>query len=319
MKNFLIALLVVCSLVLSGGWLLTYQELNETRQELGATRETLSETKQGLLGLEGEVSGLEQEVLGLKGKVSGLEQEVLQLEEFLRLHRDTFGRVYSGIRPLYLIAPGVGIDLINNPEATNPAWAELRDFIALDTTDTYTYIYGIFMCGAFAEKVHNRAEAAGIRAAFVAVCFEGEVIGHALNAFKTTDKGLVFVDCTGGSPYCVDFSCWDRIAYLVIGKELGSIHLEVAHSPKYCFYIAYRARLEAYNKAVKARNQEVEAHTRALIEAGGPYLYEPEYSRFRKWYDRLERWRLELEAEWEELGDYHWEPMGIVSEVRIYW
>ena len=40
------------------------------------------------------------------------------------------------------------------------------------------------------------AEAAGIRAAEVQVTLVGENVGHALNAFLTTDKGLVYVDDT---------------------------------------------------------------------------------------------------------------------------
>ena len=35
------------------------------------------------------------------------------------------------------------------------------------------------------------------RAAFVAVLFSDNEAGHALNAFRTTDRGLVYVDCTG--------------------------------------------------------------------------------------------------------------------------
>jgi len=53
------------------------------------------------------------------------------------------------------------------------------------------------VCGDFAETLHNKAEAAGIRTAFVHIELDDEDTGHALNAFHTTDKGLVFIDCTG--------------------------------------------------------------------------------------------------------------------------
>ena len=44
--------------------------------------------------------------------------------------------------------------------------------------------------------MHNNAEDKGIRAAFVVLQFYGKV-PHALNAFKTSDRGLIFVDVTG--------------------------------------------------------------------------------------------------------------------------
>jgi len=43
--------------------------------------------------------------------------------------------------------------------------------------------------------VHNNAESAGIRAAYVHIWTA--TIRHAFNAFKTTDRGLVFIDCVG--------------------------------------------------------------------------------------------------------------------------
>ena len=51
-------------------------------------------------------------------------------------------------------------------------------------------------CGNFAQELHNNAEEAGIRTAFVAIHYE-EGIPHAINAFKTIDQGLVYIDVTG--------------------------------------------------------------------------------------------------------------------------
>lgn len=107
---------------------------------------------------------------------------------------------------------GEPIELINNLNATNPTYAELIAFIKADTTDTNFYIEegpGAYVCADFAEDVHNNAEAAGIRAAWVGLDFYGDDEGHALNAFETTDRGLVYIDCTE----------WEIIAYIEEGKE----------------------------------------------------------------------------------------------------
>jgi len=121
------------------------------------------------------------------------------------------------------------IELINNPDARNPSWDELMTFVQSDTTDSRPFVqtfYWSYVCADYARDVHNNAEEAGIRAAWVGIDFEEGELGHALNAFHTTDKGLVFVDCTG----------WDTIAYVKIGEELGYIDLDWALSPEYSYY-----------------------------------------------------------------------------------
>ena len=137
------------------------------------------------------------------------------------------------------------IVLINNKNAANPTYAQLLNFLQNDTTDKYPYVFtglspGYYsgtaeghvdltriqkiidgkaqpsppdICGDFAERLHNDAEMAGIRCAYVSIDLAGYTdpnnygigsnSGHALDAFQTTDKGLIFIDDTGipsGSP-----------------------------------------------------------------------------------------------------------------------
>jgi hypothetical protein len=105
--------------------------------------------------------------------------------------------VFNDVQPPYAKTSGIQVNLINSPSATDPTWQQLVAFINADGTDKKTYDEFSFPCGAFAEEVHNNAEAAGIKAALVAVEFTDSTTDHACNAFQTTDKGLVFVDCTG--------------------------------------------------------------------------------------------------------------------------
>lgn len=121
------------------------------------------------------------------------------------------------------------VELIDSPDARNPSWDELMMFIRSDATDGRPFVqtfYWSYVCADYARDVHNNAEAAGIRAAWVGIDFEEGELGHALNAFLTTDKGLVFVDCTE----------WDTIAYVKIGEKLGYVDLDWALSPEYSYY-----------------------------------------------------------------------------------
>ena len=111
------------------------------------------------------------------------------------------------------------IVLCDNPEATDVTWPELKDFLREDKTDEMLYIEDVFMCADFAEMLHNNAEAAGIRAAWVGIDLYGSDEGHALNAFNTTDRGLVYIDVTNAD---VAPCSSDSIATVLEGKQLAS-------------------------------------------------------------------------------------------------
>ena len=151
--------------------------------------------------------------------------------------------------PPHVKRQGEHIYLINNANAGNVSFKTLKAFIISDQTDKDLYIPSIQMCGYFAETLHNNAERAGIRAAVVIVEFEAGLAPHALNAFETTDRGLVYIDCTGARRNPSDFEEWlyklfypmgqDRMAYVVKGKEYGTILLEDAESTQYSYYAGY--------------------------------------------------------------------------------
>jgi len=92
------------------------------------------------------------------------------------------------------------------PPLRNPSWAQLKDFLYEDDTDKMAYVYPTTVCHHFALRLQQNAKAAGWRCAYVEVKLQGypdpygygipSSTGHALNAFQTTDRGLVYVDCT---------------------------------------------------------------------------------------------------------------------------
>jgi len=94
-------------------------------------------------------------------------------------------------------ADGHYVELSNSPQARNPTWQALEQFLWQDTTDQHLYNENSFVCADYAEMLHNNAEKAGIRAAFVSIDLSSSSSGHALNAFNTTDRGLIYIDDTG--------------------------------------------------------------------------------------------------------------------------
>lgn len=133
---------------------------------------------------------------------------------------------------------GKFIVLINNKNAANPTYSQLVSFLQNDKTDEFPYTYtnpllGFYygtaeshvdltrikniidgtaqpsnpdVCADFAERLHNDAEFAGIRCAYVSIDLSGypdpyhygisSNVGHALDAFQTVDRGLVYIDDT---------------------------------------------------------------------------------------------------------------------------
>lgn len=220
------------------------------------------------------------------------------------------------------------IELINNPNATNPTYAELVAFIKEDSTDERHYRSRdwapgfAYTCADFAEDVHNNAEAAGIKAAWVSIDFEENDEGHALNAFETTDKGLVYIDCTGRRffPWSPKYNATSRdtVAYVQMGREYGLIHIAEAKSPSYSFYEGYKQKWQEYDKLMSDYNDEVMQYNQ---EIRWKVYYEgsPELAEIEAWEARLDEKSQELDELGEELGDFWFEPLGIVKDTQIHW
>jgi hypothetical protein len=213
---------------------------------------------------------------------------------------------------------GEPIELINNPNATNPTYAELLAFLEADQTDKYSYIVGppkvAYVCADFARDVHNNAEAAGIRAAWVGIDIEGEAEGHALNAFETTDRGLVFIDCTGVGLWdeAGDRTNWDRRAYVEIGQPYQVSYLD--------YYNHHHSRIEFYTLVgyagisggeyvgctAKTLNTLKPETLTMLREMGGSYQEKVEWTMTHNIDEIQMNWTMEWIAE-NEAKLYSWE------------
>ncbi len=198
----------------------TKQTLTSTQAELSSTEQTLASVQNELVTTEAELNSTESELASTNNQLNSTQQALTNLQTTL-----------SGTQQQLVVAQetleGLGItlstskecsdvDLIDNSAATNPTWSELMDFLSQDQTEKHTYIRDVYDCSQFSRDVHNNAEAAGIRVAEVQVWFKNEDTGHALNAFLTTDYGLVYVSCTEAP---------DTIARVKTGKEYRAVKL----------------------------------------------------------------------------------------------
>ena len=199
--------LIIIIVIGAVAWgLVSYNNLVQTRSELNLLRTEKEALEINLEAAEDSLAQAEEELTSAQQELSSAEAE-------LELYKDTWGSVVSsGVKP-----PFQGADIVNYETARNPTWAQLLGFLLNDRTDEKAYVPSVYMCGDYARDVHNNAERAGIRAAYVAI----ELVGadHALNAFKTTDRGLVFIDCTGLPTWESGPSNCDKTVDVRLGKR----------------------------------------------------------------------------------------------------
>ena len=96
-----------------------------------------------------------------------------------------------------------------------PTWDRVAAFLRSDPIDEREWRSPYYICTDFARDLKQNANAAGLKAASV-VIRTGSGANHHINAFATSDRGLVFIEPQE-----------DAVAHVVIGelfmtRELGS-------------------------------------------------------------------------------------------------
>jgi hypothetical protein len=229
-------------------------------------------------------------------------------------------------------AAGTAVSLVNYKNATDPTFSHLMEFLKADKTIETRYNYPNFTCADFARTLHDNAEAGGIRCGFVAIEFydaaidysvydngngkfsppvRSSDIGHGIDVFNTTDRGLVFVDASSQVDYAGE-SPEVRITYLVEGKELNGIDIEWATNTSYSFYESYRkdylSLIYDQRKYYNDRNA-----LDAQLLASGSATYEMKLKN-----DELNSLAIDLNLRESRSGPFYY-PQGIVKDYTIYW
>ncbi len=220
-----------------------------------------------------------------------------------------------------IIVNGKVYTLINNPDARDPTFSQLFQFLKHDLTDQNEYSETQYNCVEFAKDLHDHAESKGIKSAWVGIDFVGQEVGHALNAFNTTDHGLVFVDVVPAKleeKYAFQVveganESWDKIAYIEIGKPYGVINVDQIGGLTYDKFIVYKDLCGKYLLQLEEFNAEREKYEAALTNQN--------YSS-----GVLDQWAEDLNSQLEsliKLNKYFdscgYESLGIVEKIEITW
>ena len=221
---------------------------------------------------------------------------------------------------------GAHVVLANNRTAADPTYDELVQFLKTDDTSSMKYVSPGWTCADFARTLHDNAEAQGIKAGFVGVEFYGDSIdysiyddgsgnlpsppgapdmGHGLNVFNTTDKGLVYVDASS----IYEGSTGDRIAYVVEGREFNEIDIDYAASTDYSFYSGYRQKYLDYVHELKEYNRLAKNYNLGIVEPG---------MELNQMALVLKSRSDALNAKKAQIGPFYY-PSGTVKKINVYW
>jgi hypothetical protein len=206
-----IVILAIVAVMFLGNTAWVWHELNEIQNtlrrvesELGTARRQwadaeheLNETQNTLRRVENELGTAQTQWAAAEAELAIVKIELTTSTELI----ESLNATLSNLQVNYArLTTGYGYVL------RDPSYQEMREFLARDKIDKREYIIDEYMCHHFSVDVKANAVKEGIRCAYVLIEFPE--IAHAIVAFYTTDRGLVFIE-----PQL------DKIANLVIGKS----------------------------------------------------------------------------------------------------
>lgn len=201
------------------GLISTQRELASAQASLADSNRRLAEADRALVSIQDVLSSTQAALAAANQSVNTYRAAWETSQQQLQLRQKTLSGLgisvdtipsYSGKNPDNVI-------LNENAAAAEPTYLQLMNFLARDDTEFHEYVLNEYDCSQYSEDLFNRAEAAGIKSGYVILRFSNGTYGHALNVFRTSDSGLVYVDSTKAP---------DKIARVELDKAYKSVEAQ---------------------------------------------------------------------------------------------
>jgi uncharacterized phage infection (PIP) family protein YhgE len=188
----------------------TKTALDSTKTQLSETQIQLSITQSQLSSTTSELSTVKTQLTDTQSQLASSMQQITEYEKTMQalgitVHSATTSWTFNGLTWTHN----------DNAQALNPTWNQLVTFITQDKTDQHPYDIKSFNCVNYATAVYNNSETSNIESATVTLNLRNSTVGHAANAFITSDYGLVYIDCTEH----------DTVARIEAGKVYRAVSL----------------------------------------------------------------------------------------------
>ena len=162
---------------------LVQEDLSKAEANLETTQANLAESQQDLTGARSELSIAQVELMQTQNNLTDALDQVTSTSEQL----NTLQSEYDSLKINYdRMTTGYAYVL------SDPTYEAMTSFLASDKTDQNTYNVNTYNCQNFCADVITNAAKVKIRCAFVSI--DEKESGHAIIAFNTIDKGLVYIE-----------------------------------------------------------------------------------------------------------------------------
>ncbi len=196
----------------------TQNELSSALNELEMSNSNLSLTEDKLLQTQSDLTQTENELSNVKNELDNLKEQLEKTNSFLEETKINYNNTLDSLNEEKILSSKLQ-SIVDNLQANidslasgygyillDPTYTQVKTFLAADKTDLKEYVNDTYVCEDFAYDVITNASQQKIRCAFVSIRYPDSA--HAIIAFNTTDKGLIFIEPQS-----------DEEVKLVIGKR----------------------------------------------------------------------------------------------------
>ncbi|MBN1643318.1 MAG: hypothetical protein JW856_00635 [Dehalococcoidales bacterium] len=212
-RNYRTGFMITLVLTLVGilASVIFFVQLNSTKNTLDATKSQLSTSKTELLTAETNLATVVSNLFTTENLLTATQTNLTITKDNLTAARNTLATTQSNLEVARTQVSSLQNDLveamsqIDNLQTNidrmsssygyvlnDPTYASLLAFLASDTTDEHSYIKDAYVCWNFTSDVITNAAKQHIRCAFVYIEYPDSA--HAIIAFNTTDKGIVYIE-----------------------------------------------------------------------------------------------------------------------------
>ena len=154
-------------------------ELSSTRTNLTTTQDLLTKTQGQLTATQGQLTAAQNALIVSQSSLAAAQTQEESLQTSLTAATSQVAALQSQLSTGHILA--------------DPTYAAMQTFLTSDKTDQNTYNATTYNCVNFSADVIANAAKLNIRCAYISIDFPGTT-GHAIVAFNTTDKGMVYIE-----------------------------------------------------------------------------------------------------------------------------
>jgi hypothetical protein len=171
----------------------TKTELTTAQDNLDTTQDQLLVTENELVSAKSSLAATESLLISTQGQLTTAQNELASTKSSLIASYIQQANLQTSLTTAQSQITDLQTQLASTNILADPTYAAMQSFMNSDKTNQNTYNVNTYNCVNFSADVIANAVKQHIRCAFINIDFPGTT-GHAIIAFNTTDKGMVYIE-----------------------------------------------------------------------------------------------------------------------------